>query len=91
MIENKSDYIKAISSTLDLTDENIKLVYSLICDKEIKLKHIRDKAISLKFDDYRENTSWTSMEIYFQLSADFNCGYKVCQLAVLNRRKNKFK
>lgn len=90
MIENKQDYMNAITHTLD--DENAELIYSIIVDQDISKKDIRDAAIVMRFDKLRkEMYDSTRTEIYWQLTADFNCSYKMVQRAVLSRRESKLR
>ena len=85
MIENELDYFNAISTTLNLNDTDTKLVYDVILNKNITKKSIRNSAILIRFNQLREeNTSLSISECYFQLTADFNCSYKMVQRAVLD-------
>ena len=88
MIENKQSYIKAIMTTYKDID-TVNVIYKLLCDKRVKYNDIRDLAIALRFDELSKDLN-TSRDTYDQLSAEFNCSYRLAQNAVLNRRSNKF-
>ena len=90
MIENKADYMTAISTTLDVDNKTAELIYKLVCNDRVAHKDIRDKAIAYKFDRYIA-TGVTHDWCYCELSTEFNISWSTCQKAVSNRRNNKFK
>ena len=89
MIENKQDYINAISTYI--SEDHCEFLYELIVTNKVDSKAIRNAAIVYKFDEYRKGIMQndTNTNIYYQLTADFNCGYRIVNKAVLERRKAK--
>ena len=89
MIENKDAYIKAIS-TRYTNPETIEVIYKLLCEERVKPIDLRDLAIIIRFNELNLDKYLSSRDKYDQLSAEFNCSFKLVQNAILKRRVNKF-
>ena len=85
---NKQDYLETISHTIG--NENIELIYKIIVEKEITKKELRDAVIVKKYDEYRAMfQNETIRDIYYRITEDFDCNYRMVERAVIGRRNNK--
>lgn len=66
-------------------------LYKILFEDQIDYKDIRNKAITIRFDELRKSMEFATLDdIYIDLEVFFDCSYGTIKRVIINRRSLKF-